>query len=51
MPRISFSLNSKSIDTALKQLKSYQTKVHNAGENLTSELVDRGVEIAKNESM
>lgn len=51
MPRISFSLNSKSIDTALKQLKSYQTKVHNAGENLTSELVDRGVEIAKNEAM
>jgi hypothetical protein len=45
--KIQISLNSKSINAAIKQLKAYELALNNATQKVTQELTQTGVEIAK----
>lgn len=47
MPTIRLKLNSASIQNAIKELQHYQNKVENLGHDLTVELADEGMELAK----
>lgn len=47
MPKISFSLNTASIEAAIKELNSYSRKVKNLAGELVKKLTEMGVEIAK----
>ncbi len=47
MTKISFSLDSKSIDEAIKQLGEYKKSFNKKVEGLIEALVDKGIEIAK----
>ena len=51
MKKIQISLNTKSINAAIKQLKAYEKALSKAAEEVTHELTQTGVEIAKQNAM
>lgn len=51
MPTIRVSLNSKSIDEAIKQVEAYKKKVEKLAENVVHTAVEMGVETAKDLAM
>lgn len=49
--KIRLSLNEKDISSAVKQLERYRDRVSGSGQAITSALVDRGVDLAKENAM